>query len=53
VYEYLAIVVEDVAISILDGVFGSILGYCSECSCENMVSGYSYTFSGFYVKGTC
>jgi len=49
----MAIVVEDVAISILDGVLGSILGHSSECSSEGMVSGYSYTSSGFYVKGTC
>ena len=52
-YEYLAIVVDDVAISILDGVPRCILGYSSKCSCEGMVSGYSYISSGFYIKGIC
>jgi len=46
------IVGEDVALSVHVGVFGSVLSYGSEFSCQCMVSGLSYAFSVVCSKGT-
>jgi len=39
------IVGEDVAVSVHDGVLGSVLWYGSECSCQCVISRLSYAFS--------
>jgi hypothetical protein len=39
------IIGEDVAVSVYDGVLGSVLWYGSECSCQCVISGVSYAFS--------
>ena len=39
------IVGEDVAVSVYDGVLGSVLWYGSECSYQCVISGCSYAFS--------
>jgi len=48
---YLVTVSEDEAVSVYDGVLGSVLLYSFDCSCECMVSGPLYAFSVFCSKG--
>jgi len=47
----LAIVGEDVAVSIHDGVLGSVLSYGSKCSCQCVVSRLSICFLGLLFEG--